>query len=201
MTSLARLVSAADPVNHTQCFCCSAHGICLLTASVYLAAASNSKPARVGLTITTARKSVTGTGMHREIKTTSRQVPQNLSLKTSITVTQQGGTQNPSPADQDHELTTVSSVSVHAIPGLRKQASVIDPAQTKQLEKGWGLSYKDANAPVAVRKEVYTRILCLLLISTSCFCQACNHLSLLHNVDTCPVTIACITGLLTMCST
>ena len=39
-------------------------------------------------------------------------------------------------------------------PGLRKQASIVDPEQAKQLEKGWGLSYKDASAPTPVRKEV-----------------------------------------------
>lgn len=51
-------------------------------------------------------------------------------------------------------LPTVSSVSPEAIPGLRRQASSLDPGQAKQREKGWGLSFKEPTVAVPTRKEV-----------------------------------------------
>ena len=152
--------------------------------STCLAVANTDKPTQTGLTITTARKSVTGLVVQQTSTVTA---PLRVNNKA---VSSPGAPQSRPHAhtQPDDELTTVSSVSLDAIPGLRKQASVVDPEQKKQLEKGWGLSYKDPSAPVPVRKEVLKHCLwcymCMKQASMdSCCCSSCQK----HT--TCGVTV------------
>lgn len=159
-----------------QCHCIP---LACLTASACSAAASTDKPVQTGMTITKAHKSVTGLVVQQTSTTTTKSAQKGVGNKTISSPGSESQQPRPhirSQPDMDDELATVSSVSLDAIPGLRKQASVVDPEQKKQLEKGWGLSYKDPNAPVLVRKEVFRQCLwcCVLVIKASrngCYCH------------------------------
>lgn len=117
---------------------------------------SNTFNKQRGLTVTTARKSITsGSRVPQLIKTTAQRVQQprpqdKPDLKSS----------NPVGRRQQRRkeaLPSVSSISPEAIPGLRHQASILDPGQAKQREKGWGLSFKDPSVATPTRKEVCLR--------------------------------------------
>jgi len=103
-----------------------------------------------GLTITTTRKNITG-GSSAAQQTSPSSVPAHQPEGRKQLILSQ-------PAQRKQrvrkDLPTVSSVSPDAIPGLRRQASVVDPEQAKQQEKGWGLAFKDPSKAVPVRKEV-----------------------------------------------
>ena len=110
----------------------------------------SSKPRQ--LTVTTARRSiVNGSTLAQPAITssTSAQQPDAKVSKQLIPAQLAARKQR-----VRRELPTVSSVSPEAIPGLRRQASTVDPEQAKQLEKGWGLAFKDPSVAVPVRKEV-----------------------------------------------
>ena len=106
-----------------------------------------------GLTVTTARKSISnGSRVSQLVSTTAQRIQQprpqdqsDLSPSKSVGRRQQ---------TRKEALPTVSSVSPEAIPGLRRQASSLDPGQAKQREKGWGLSFKDPSVVTPTRKEV-----------------------------------------------
>ncbi|KAL0037008.1 hypothetical protein WJX77_008847 [Trebouxia sp. C0004] len=108
-------------------------------------------PSKVrGLTVTTTRKNITGgCTAAQQISPSSAPAHQSEARKQLILS---------QPAQRKQRLRknlpTVSSVSPDAIPGLRRQASVVDPEQTKQQEKGWGFAFKDPSKSVPVRKEV-----------------------------------------------
>lgn len=68
-------------------------------------------------------------------------------------------------------LPTVSSVSPEAIPGLRRQASSLDPGQAKQREKGWGLSFKEPTVASPTRKEVCLHCAEIAVIGMCCVCD------------------------------
>lgn len=125
--------------------------MCTLTAALKSDADTPSKVR--GLTITTARKSITG-------GSTAAQLTSPSSAAGAAAHQPEGRKQliSSQPAQRKQrvrkDLPTVSSVSPDAIPGLRRQASVVDPEQAKQQEKGWGLAFKDPSKAVPVRKEV-----------------------------------------------
>lgn len=106
-----------------------------------------------GLTVTTARTNIMSGSAPAQpsAKSPNMQLPETEISKQLIPA---------QPAQRKHkqkhkeQLPTISSVSIDAIPGLRRQASALDPEHSKQLEKGWGLSFKDPNILMPVRKEV-----------------------------------------------
>lgn len=153
------------------------------------------------MTITKARKSVTGLVVQQTSIATTKSALTGIGNKTISSLG--SATQQPRPhirsqPDKDDELATVSSVSLDAIPGLRKQASVVDPEQKKQLEKGWGLSYKDPNAPVVVRKEVFKRCLwyCVLVIKASRNGCYCHNTQMYHTWRCCMQGCTCLSNAL-----
>ncbi|KAA6417880.1 MAG: hypothetical protein FRX49_12178, partial [Trebouxia sp. A1-2] len=103
-----------------------------------------------GLTITTTRKHITGSSTTTQVNSLSSQPAHQPEGRKQLISSQ--------PAQRKQrvrkDLPTVSSVSPDAIPGLRRQASVVDPEQAKQQEKGWGLAFKDPSKAAPVRKEV-----------------------------------------------
>jgi hypothetical protein len=122
--------------------------MCTLTAALKSDADTPSKVR--GLTITTARKSITGGSTAAQLTSPSSAAAHQPEGRKQLISSQ--------PAQRKQrvrkDLPTVSSVSPDAIPGLRRQASVVDPEQAKQQEKGWGLAFKDPSKAVPVRKEV-----------------------------------------------
>ena len=117
---------------------------------------TNTSNKQRGLTLTTARKSITSGSTAQLVSTTVQRVQQTTSKEKSdlISVKSVGRRQQA----RKEALPTVSSVSPEAIPGLRRQASSLvglGPEQTKQREKGWGLSFKDPSVVTPTRsKEV-----------------------------------------------
>ena len=118
---------------------------------------TNTSNKQRGLTVTTARKSITsGFTASQLVSTTVQRVQQSKPKEKSdlISLKSVGRRQQA----RKEALPTVSSVSPEAIPGLRRQASSLvglGPEQTKQREKGWGLSFKDPSVVTPTRsKEV-----------------------------------------------
>ena len=111
-------------------------------------------PKRRGLTITTARKNIVNGSASSQIATSkgNTTLPQLAKEASKETIPAQQAQRR--QKTRKEQLPTVSSVSLDAIPGLRRQASALDPEQAKQREQGWGLSYKNASTAVPARKEV-----------------------------------------------
>lgn len=124
-------------------------------------APSDSSSQRRGLTITTARKSVTsGVHLPSPVRNTVKNVQQDtFEDKVDLISSQKAEKRQQA---RKAALPTVSSVSTDAIPGLRRQASALNPQEVKQKEKGWGLSFKDAKAVSPVCREVCVQSSALL---------------------------------------
>lgn len=144
---------------------------------------SNTSNKQRGLTVTTARKSITsGSRVSQLVSTTVQRVQQprpqdkaDLNSSNSIGRRQQR---------RKEALPSVSSVGPEAIPGLRHQASILDPGQAKQREKGWGLSFKDPSVATPIRKEV--RLHCrhiLMHLASNSRHQAIQELELCRAVE------------------
>ena len=103
-----------------------------------------------GLTITTTRKNITGGSTAAQQISPSTVPAHQPEGRKQLILSRAAQRKQRVPND----LPSVSSVSPDAIPGLRRQASVVDPEQAKQQEKGWGLAFKDPSKAVPVRKEV-----------------------------------------------
>ena len=106
-----------------------------------------------GLTVTTARTSImSGSRVPQLASTTVQRVKQSRPQdKPDLDSSKSAGRRQ---QRRKEALPTVSSISPEAIPGLRHQASILDPGQAKQREKGWGLSFKDPSVATTTRKEV-----------------------------------------------
>lgn len=119
-----------------------------------------------GLVITKeARKSVTGAAVQQQVISGSKPGRKVKTAAASYAALQPADSYAHEQRDAARESESIISNDVR--PGLRKQASAIDPEQAKQLEKGWGLSYKDPSAPAPVRKEVGMSILLVATRSKS----------------------------------
>ena len=112
----------------------------------------NTSTKQRGLTVTTARKSITsGCLVSQLVSTTPKRVQPRLEDKPDLVSSKSTGSRQQA---RKEALPTVSSVSPEAVPGLRRQALSLDPGQAKQREKGWGLSFKEPTVALLTRKEV-----------------------------------------------
>ncbi|KAL3146030.1 hypothetical protein ABBQ38_015385 [Trebouxia sp. C0009 RCD-2024] len=114
---------------------------------------SNASNKQRGLTVTTIRKSVaSGSPASPSVRPTVQRVQQpRREDKPDPTLSRPDRQRQQA---RKEALPTVSSVSPEAIPGLRRQASSLDPGQAKQREKGWGLSFKEPTVASPTRKEI-----------------------------------------------
>lgn len=146
--------------------------VCIMTAITK--ACSDNPHKQRGLTITTARKSISS---YQPAAQPASFAPKHVQQPRPEVKSDMALSQSPGRREKVRKeaLPTVSSVSADAIPGLRRQASAIDPEQAKQREKGWGLSFKDPAAATPTRKEVSCSQPYHTLSCSSTFYHALSH--------------------------
>ena len=125
---------------------------------------SNTSSKQRGLTVTTIKSVTSGSPVSQLVSTTVRREQQARSDDKHDPISSKSD-RNRRQARKE-ALPTVSSVSPAAIPGLRRQASSLNPGQAKDREKGWGLSFKEPTVAIPTRKEVWSQ--CAALVMDGC---------------------------------